>query len=76
MGKLVVTLARECFFGKYVMSSSVGGRGPGTTPLPEQGMSDILCPAYLKQEAVSEETVWQKCKSAINHACLKRVVCV
>ena len=65
MGKLAIALARECFFGKDVTSScSVGGRGPGTTPLPEQGMSNIcrvifsLCPAYLNQEAVFKETVW------------------
>ena len=64
-GDSKIALARECFFGKDVMSScSVGGRGPGTTPLPEQGMSDIcrvifsLSPAYLNQEAVFKETVW------------------
>ena len=78
MGKLAVTLARECFFGVEVMAtSSVGGKGPGTTPLPNQGIQEIrrvifsLCPAYHNNEAKFEETIWRKCKTALNHACLK-----
>ena len=78
MGKLAVALARECYFGTAIMTtSSVGGKGPGTQQLPDEGMNEIhkviffLCPAYHNQEAAFEEMIWQKCKTAINHACLK-----
>ena len=78
MGKLAVALARECYFGIEVMrSGSVGGRGPGTSPLPVEGLEKLrqvifsLCPNYINNDTMFEEVIWNKCKTAINHACLK-----
>ena len=75
-GALAVALAKHSFFGAELMKiSSVGGKGPGTRPLPEQGMKDIrkvifsLCPGYHNDLQKFEEYVWRKCKSALNHAC-------
>ena len=78
MGKLSVALARESIFGKDMMGTcSVGGKVHGISPLPADGLQKIrriifsLCPAYHNNEAVFEDTVWSKCKTAINHACVK-----
>ena len=78
MGKLAVALARESVFGRMMMStSSVGGRMQGVSPLPTEGLEKIrqvifsLCPAYHNSESAFETTIWNKCKTAINHACLK-----
>ena len=78
MGKLAVAVARESVFGKQLMvTSSVGGRMEGVSPLPTEGLEKIrqvifsLCPAYHNDESVFLSTIWSKCKVAINHACLK-----
>ena len=78
MGRLAVALARECYFGKEIMKiSSVGGKGPGTRPLPSKEMEDIrsaifsLCPHYHSNLVEFENIIWSKCKTAINHACNK-----
>ena len=78
MGALAVALARECFFGEAVKSrSSVTGRGPGTTPLPPEGISEIkkvvlsLYPNYQSDMAKFEQSIWVKCRAALNHACNK-----
>ena len=78
MGKLAIALTREGVFGKDVMAiSSVGGKVQGVSPLPANGLQQIrqiifsLCPGYHNNEAVFEDTVWSKCKTALNHACLK-----
>ena len=82
MGKLAVALARESLFGKELMGvSSVGGRSQGVSPLPTEGLDIIrniifnLCPAYHHNEGIFESTIWSKCKTAINHACLKYRSC-
>lgn len=42
MGALAVALAKYSLFGEEMMrKGSVGGKGPGTIPLPQQGMRDI-----------------------------------
>lgn len=76
MGALAVALARECYFGKDVMrGASVSGKGPGTAPLPSDGMGELqqvilsLCPSYQNDMTAFSENIWSKCRDAINHAC-------
>ena len=75
MGALAVALAREAYFGEGIMCvSSVGGRGPGTTLLPNEGMERIkkffsVCPSYHDDTQKLNKLIWSRCKIAINHAC-------
>ena len=76
MGALAVALAKQSFFGIEIMcSSSVGGKGPNTKPLPEERLRAIkriifsLCPCYHNDIQKFELVIWNKCKTALNHSC-------
>ena len=71
---------KQSIFGTELMRGcSVGGKGPNTNPLPEEGckgcqksyLSVVSGVPQLKFEAI----VWSKCKTALNHSGNRSCLC-
>ena len=76
MGELAAKLARECFFGKELMSRSTVMGFKEYPPLPADRVQALketirsVSPQY-QLDPVGFEAMWKKYIDSINHACSK-----